>query len=141
MTIISAKFANPEETCVALKTGEAGEVIIQLPPLSDISGGWQPEYIRWSQHGGHTSPYVESFPVESAETFAASQGYGIFALLDLLDMERKLDASQIPMPPKATAVRAWVDSVRLAFATSQQPQPAPFTYSEVAQEVLVLLTP
>lgn len=144
MTIVAAKFANSEDSSVVLQTAQAGAVLIQLGNAPDVSGGWQDEYIRWSQHGGYTAPYVEVVPVETAESFTASQGYGLFALLDLLDMERKLDFDEIPMPTKAAAVRAWVDSVRLAFATGQAPEqapePAPFTYQEVQAEVLALLT-
>ncbi len=65
---------------------------MQLQPLQDISGGWPAKYIRWSQYGGYTAPYAESVPTETAEIFATRLWN--LALLDLFDMERKLDFAE-----------------------------------------------
>ena len=59
-TILSAKLANAEGTCCVAQTIEAGAVAIQLPPLPDVSGGWQEVYHAWILAGNLPEPYEKS---------------------------------------------------------------------------------
>lgn len=98
----------------------------------------------WVMQDIPPAPEPEPEPEPTAptvESFATMQGYGAFQLIDLKDMEDKLHAASIEIPTKAAAVRAWVDSVRLAFATAQTPANAPHSYEEVLAEVLPILNP
>jgi len=139
MKVISATFSTPSNTSVIIQTLKAGAVAIQLAPLPDVSGGWQAEYVRYALHGGYTAPYIAPIQVETLEEFVARNGYSVFALLDLSDIEGKLALTGIEKPPKSAAVRAWIDETRLAFASNQPAQPAPFTYQDVKAEVLAVL--
>lgn len=58
-TILSAQIANSEGSCVTAITAEAGAVAIQLPPLPDVSGGWQEVYHAWILAGNLPKPYEE----------------------------------------------------------------------------------
>lgn len=75
------------------------------------------------------------------ERFALLQGYTAFDLLNLSDIERNLEAQNIPLPEKSSAVREWVNSVRVAFLTNQTPPLAPYSLNEVLVEVLNLTQP
>lgn len=49
MTILSAQFANPDQTAVLLQTAEAGAVLISLEDAPDCSGGWRDAYLEFSE--------------------------------------------------------------------------------------------
>jgi len=53
-------LANAEGTCCVAQTIEAGAVAIQLPPLPDVSGGWQEVYHAWILAGNLPEPYEKS---------------------------------------------------------------------------------
>ncbi len=141
MTIISAKFANMEETAVILQTGEAGAVALDLMGSGDNSGGWRTIFEEWIQNGGAVAEYEPPQITETIESFAARNGYGVFELLNLKDMEDALRAASVEIPPKAAAVREWINSTRQAFALGQAPQNAPHSYAEVQAEIIAILNP
>lgn len=139
MTIQSAIFANAEQSAIFLNTAEEGRILITITG-DDISGGWRALYDQWTQSGGTVSAYIApDSPVESMEAFMARNGFGVFQLLDLKDMEDKLRALSLELPTKSAAVRTWIDSTRLSFATGQSLAQPPYPYEEVAAEVLQLL--
>lgn len=138
MTILSAQFANSAGTAVTLITQEAGSVLLDLSAESDASGGWREIYLAWT---GETSAFIDASPTTSMEKFAESQGYSAFDLLNLSDVERDLQVQGIPLPPKSAAVRQWVNDVRAAFITQQQPPVAPYSLSEVMTELSSILIP
>jgi len=85
-----------------------------------------------------TEPEPEPEPAMTMERFALSQGYTVFDLLNLSDIERHFEAENIPLPEKSTAVRQWVNDVRTAFLTNQTPPTSPYTLGEVLEEIAAL---
>lgn len=83
-------------------------------------------------------PTPEPEPEMTMERFAFSQGYAAFDLLNLSDIQRNLEAQNIPLPEKSSAVREWVNSARVAFLTNQPPPSAPYSLNEVLVEILNL---
>lgn len=140
MTIKNAKFANISSTAILLQTAERGAVLISTEG-PDHSGGWREVYQTWLQNGGAVAEYEPPQITETIESFAIRNGYGVFELLNLKDMEDALRAASVEIPPKAAALREWINSTRQAFALGQTPQNAPYTYAEIQAEIIAILNP
>lgn len=135
MTIISAKFANVENSVVDVQTEEAGSVLVVLDG-PDISGGWRDAYSAWT---GETQAYVAPVSRRSVVEHFAAFGFDAIALLNLSDVERKLAAQSIELPPKCAATRAWIDLVQVAYANGYNLPDAPHFFSELLPEIAQLL--
>jgi hypothetical protein len=145
------------ETLMYLGSGEADESPLEpgvfLIPASATSvqppeipegkmavfaeGVWSLQDIPTSEPGPEPEPEPEP-EAPTMESFASSQGYTVFDLLNLSDIERHFEAENIPLPEKSTAVRQWVNAVRTAFLINQTPPTAPYTLGEVLEEIAAL---
>ncbi|PTX99162.1 hypothetical protein DB345_01955 [Spartobacteria bacterium LR76] len=137
MTIVSAKFANPERSVVEVQTLESGAVLVPLDG-QDISGGWRDVYSIWTQ-SNETAAYIEAIRFRSVSEHLAAFGFDAIALVNLLDTAAKFAAAGVPLPPKFAATRAWINAVQVAYAAGETLPDAPCRLPEVLEEILPLL--
>lgn len=138
MKILSAKFANAEGTAVVLQTEESGAVALDLAVEEDNSNGWRDVYFAWgsAELGNAPEAYVAPVKVVTPEEHLESEGFNAVRLLSLKDIQDRLAAAGVAMPPKAAAVRAWVSGVQFGeppFA------PAPHSFADVKEELRPLV--
>lgn len=139
MTILSARFANSERSTVELLTVESGAVSVPLNG-PDFSGGWQKVYSAWAQ-GNETAAYVEPVRTRSVSEHLASYGFDAIALVNLLDIQTKFAANDVPLPEKCAATRSWITAAQVAYASGQALPDAPYTLPELLNEIAPLLQP
>ena len=134
MTILSAKYANEIGDAVEAQTEEGGAVMICLPPHSDNVVGGQDAYAAWHDiEGNITTAYVAPTPdpIALAQSWVAR----FFDAVQLLKMfkwtlEGKTSA-------KLAAALTWEETISAQAGAGATTFPdAPFTFSEVATEVL-----
>lgn len=139
MTIVSAKFANPERSVAEVQTLESRAVLVPLDG-ADISGGWREVYSTWAQ-SNETAAYIEAIRFRSVSEHLAAFGFDAIALVNLLDTAAKFAAAGVPLPPKFAATRAWINAAQVAYASGQTLPDAPYTLPETLEEIAPLLQP
>jgi hypothetical protein len=132
MTILTATFANSEETAVLLQTSEAGSVMLDLTQEKDNSNGWRDVYQAWT---GVTSPYVIPAGPTSLQLAKAHVG-SHFDSLELLTLKDWKDSIPAEATPRLQASYAWVQTViGTAAAGGTSFTLPPYTFTEVLAEI------
>lgn len=75
-------------------------------------------------------------PSRSIDDHLSKFGYHAIGLLNLFDIENKMIAANMVIPEKAMAVRSWLNNVQISAAKGQALSDAPYSYSEILQEIL-----
>ena len=137
MNILSATLASESGDAVLLETEEAGAVMLDYSTEKDHSGGWQEAYAAWKELGNVPAPYVAPTP----DPIAAAEDWvnKFFSSVQLLKMAMWVQQKSATnsVGPKLGACAAWEAGVESLAAQGQMTfEPAPFTFSQVANEVL-----
>lgn len=131
MNIISAKFANPEETAVELNTEESGMVLID----PQQTGVLQETYQQWAVDH-ETEPYSISVidPIAQAEAWISK----FFSVARLLQMKVWWDTFPHESLPKLGAILQWTSAITSsAIQGGTEFSNPPHTFEEIAQEALI----
>ena len=135
MNILSAKLANQEGTAVVVTTDERGEVLMPLDQPHWLAA----DYTAWLQAGHLPSPYQ----VPAVDTIQLAEDHigQYFSSPKQLMMKVWWDAIPHELLPRVTAVYQWVTATTgAALQGATTFQPAPFTFAQVAEECVPLLT-
>jgi hypothetical protein len=89
---------------------------------------------------GDEPVYEEELPAVSGERWVELQGFSALGVISLTRFEQSLIAKGLPLGPKMSAVRDWLQSIMVTVATDSSLRTdwpfSPFTYGETTAEAI-----